>query len=553
MQILVFDDVMKIYGDRTVLDKVSFRLSKGERTALVGENGAGKSTLLKLGAGLEEPDEGEVRSFQPMRIGYLPQTMEARGGQTVGGYLEAALGEIRQLQAEMERLAEAMKDRRGEAEQAEDALRAYGLAAERFESLGGYEAEYRTSVVMEGLGLGQLSRERRLDTLSGGEKRRLAIAALLAAAPDALLLDEPTNHLDEQAVRWLERYLSGYRGAVLFASHDRLFINRTATGILELDEAAGSCGHYAGNYDAYRQQKQQERLRWQEDYEREQQEIRELRHKVKETAYRVSHNRPPTDRDKFARTFFGERVQRRISQNIRNAEQRLERIGRHAVPKPPDPLCFRIRLEREGDEHVPSIRVTGLSYAKEDGSPLLERLTFSLEGAQRMLIAGPNGAGKTTLLRLLTGELKPSQGNIEISAGVRIGYWEQEPALASGDSDKTVLELYRDRRIGYREEHARELLDTGLFRPAELDRRAEELSPGQLRKLLLARLIAERPDMLLLDEPTNHLSLELAERVEQAVHAFPGPVLIVTHDRWLIERFSGSVVYLTPGNRLSSD
>ncbi|SDD77541.1 macrolide transport system ATP-binding/permease protein [Paenibacillus sp. UNCCL117] len=557
MRVIAFEEVAKLYGDHSVLDKASFYLTKGERVALVGENGAGKSTLLKLAAGLEEPDEGTVTTAPHVRVGYLPQTVEVSEEQTVDKYLEEALGEIRRLQAEMVRQTEAMsgmEGKSGEEGRAEAALKAYGQAAERFEALGGYEAEYRTSVAMEGLGLGRLSRDRRVGTLSGGEKRRLALAALLASSPECMLLDEPTNHLDEQSLHWLERYLSGYRGTVLYASHDRLFINRTATGILEIDEATRRCSSYAGNYEAYREKKRQERLRWQEAYEREQQEIRELRRQVKETAYLVGHNRPATDPDKFVKHFAGERVQRRISQNIRSAEKKLERIESNPVAKPPEPLSFRVRLEREGSDLSPWIRADGVAYtAEESGGLLLEGLTFCLEGEERLLVAGPNGSGKTTLLRLLTGELQPSRGTVEISSGARIGYWEQEPALTPEERERTVLELYRYGRPGFLEDHTRELLDTGLFGAAEFSRRVSELSPGQLRKLLLARLIAARPDILLLDEPTNHLSLELVEQLEQAIRAFPGPVLVVSHDRWLIDRFTGGFLYLTPGNRFSSD
>ncbi|MEK8131201.1 ABC-F family ATP-binding cassette domain-containing protein [Paenibacillus filicis] len=556
MQILILDKLTKGYGDHTVLEQVSFHLNQGERAALVGENGAGKSTLLKLAASWELPDEGEVRVGLSARVGYLPQTVEVRGGLSIGGYLDAALGEIRELQAEMDQLTAALGSGGQEPEQADVLLAAYGMAAERFEALGGYEADYRTAIALDGLGLGSMPRERGVDTLSGGEKRRLALAGLLASAPDCLLLDEPTNHLDEQAIRWLESYIAGYQGTILFASHDRLFMNRTVNRMIEIDEATRRCTFYTGNYDAYREQKRLERLRWEEEYEREQEEIRELRHQAKDKGYRVAYNRPATDRDKFITKFQGERVQRRISQNIRKAEKQLERILDNPVPRPPEPLSFRIRLDRGGADGAggeSSLHVSGLVCAVEEGRPLFAPLSFSLQGPQRLLIAGPNGTGKTTLLRVLTGEWEAMAGRVVLSSESRIGYLEQERQLSPEDCAKTVLELYREGRIGYLEDHTRELLDTGLFRPGELDRKAGVLSPGQLRKLSLARLIVDQPDILLLDEPTNHLSLELVEQLEQAIHRFPGPVLMVSHDRWLIGQFADHVLYLTPGNLRSSE
>lgn len=549
MTILLFQEVSKSYGDHHLLEQASFAVNPRNRAALVGANGAGKSTIMKLVMNLEEADAGEVKLMSGISIGYLPQTLETDAAVTVADYIYDAQKELRALEQRMDELAAIMAAADGTELSA--AMAEYGIVSSRFEQRGGYDVEYRTQLVMEGLGIGHLDEKRHLSTLSGGQKTRVGLAALLIETPDLLLLDEPTNHLDHQALTWLETYLESYPGTVLMSSHDRQFLNRTATLIIEVDDYTHKCTEYPGSYDNYRASKRKQLVKWEEDYARQQEEMKHLRERMSEGGRQVSHNRPPTDNDKFAKHFFRGRVQNAISKKVRNAETKLERLHDQQVPVPPKPLAFRLDFQPEDLQGHSAMHVSGVSKAYDAHNPLFSGIELSVEARSRLLIAGPNGSGKSTLLHILAGRMKPDSGAVHVAAGIHVGYMEQETGTGlrflSLNPANTVFEVFRLGRVGYEDDLITELLSSHLFKPDEIHKKVAALSPGQFRKLQLAKLISSKANLLIIDEPTNHLSPNLIEQFEQAIQQFPGPVITVSHDRRFTEQFGGTVYRLEGG------
>ena len=539
--LVAIDNLSKAYGDNVVLNHISFTLAYGQKLGLVGANGVGKSTLMKILVGEVEPDEGAVHVASGAEMGYLAQTLSGAETQTITQLIDATLGNIRQIEARLRHLEAAMAQPSNEL----DALLAeYSALTEQFERRGGYELDHRLDQVMAGLGVAHLARDRRVATLSGGEKSRIGLAALLLAAPDLLLLDEPTNHLDFVALAWLESYLKEYQGGVLVVSHDRQFLNQTVTTIVEIAEHSRAAKQYTGNYDFYAQIKVQERLKWVADYWAQQEEIWELRKLMKTKARVNPFARAPRDNDKFAFTFKAEKMQVSLSRNIRSAEEKLQRIEEDPIPKPPQELKINPDFDPQMLTSKTPIAVTGVSKAYGN-QVVLDNVSCTIEPQSRIVIIGPNGAGKSTLLKLMAGTALPDSGSVEVAPSVVIGHLdqEQETLVTVG----SLFDVYRNGRIGDREEMKAELLSYGLFAWPDLRKPAATLSVGQKRKLQIAALIAHKANLLLLDEPTNHISLDVLEEFEQALLSFAGPVVAISHDRRFIERFANEIWEMRDG------
>jgi macrolide transport system ATP-binding/permease protein len=508
-------------------------------------NGVGKSTLLSIIAGQEPMDSGRITLEAGAEVAYLPQETPVFYGRTIDDLVLESVGNLRQLEARMRQLEAEMA---GASEEEMPALlEEYGAASTRFQDRGGYDLDYRVDVILAGLGIAHLPRTREVETLSGGEKARVGLATLLLRSPDLLLLDEPTNHLDVAALEWLEGYLAAYRGALLVVSHDRQFLNRVVNRVLEIDERSHQLKKYEGNYDAYAAAKAAERAKWEEDYARQQEEIKELRLRMRETARQVAHNRPPKDGDKSIYNFKAGGVQKAISRNVRAAEEQLRRIEADPVEKPPKPLRFYPRFDAKPlrSDAVISVERVSKSHA---GRVILRDLSFTVPASARILLVGPNGVGKTTLLRLLLGLEMPDAGAVRVTGSARLGYLPQEPLL---DPALTLLGAYRQVVAGYDEQLVAGLLERGLFRLEDVSKTVGQLSVGQRRKLEIARLMAQQPNVLLLDEPTNYISLDVLEAFEAAVLSFPGPVIAVSHDRWFMQRFGGERWELADGRLMS--
>ncbi|MGW1102487.1 ribosomal protection-like ABC-F family protein [Streptomyces sp. NPDC002540] len=516
--------VSKSFDGRLVLDSVTCSLAAGERTGIVGENGSGKTTLLRLLAGRERPDQGEVVVQAAGGIGYLAQDERLAPQATVQQIVDRALSDLRAVEQRMRRLEAAMAD--GD----ESGMAEYGELMTVFELRGGYDADARVERALHGLGLGLVRRERTVGSLSGGEQVRLRLAAVLAAAPEVLLLDEPTNHLDEAALSWLENHLRTRRGSTVAVSHDRAFLERVATSLLEVDADRLRVVRYGNGYTGYLAEKAAARRRWVQAHDQWRADVDRLREAAATTARQVAHGRPMKDGNKMAYDRAGGRVQQSLAGRVRNAEERLRRLLADPVPPPPEPLRF-----------TPVLRARRLQGVVLDAAGIavndrLDRTDLTVTAGERLLITGPNGAGKSTLLRVLAGEVAPDAGSVNRRG--RIGYLPQEPR--PGKADETVLTAFARGRAGEAAGYTERLLSLGLFDRDQLMVPVGRLSTGQRQRLALARLLSEPSDVLLLDEPTNHLSPALVEELEAALTGYNGAVVIVSHDRRLRRRWRGA-------------
>ncbi|MFD0005026.1 TlrC/CarA/OleB/SrmB family ABC-F type ribosomal protection protein [Streptomyces sp. NPDC127178] len=532
---LTLHHVTKRYPGRTVLDQVSFTLKPGEKAGLIGDNGSGKSTLLRLIAGQERPDSGELIVTAADGIGYLPQIIPLPPTHTVQDAVDLALADLRALEAELRQAEQALGDGADPT-----ALATYAALLERFEAREGYDADHRVDLALHHLGLPALPRDRRLGTLSGGERSRLALAAVLAGRPELLLLDEPTNDLDDRAVRWLEAQLRAHRGTVLAVTHDRVFLERLTSTVLEAE--AGKVTRYGDGYAGYRTAKAAERRNRLHEYQEWRAELARNERPAAGHAVRLDGIPRKTPLANFGHGGFRARGRAHGAMaRIRNARERVGRLTANPVAPPPQPLTFTARIGTAGDgtdtsaAELPSVQ---LSNVRVGHRLHLDSLTLGPSG--RLLVTGPNGAGKTTLLKLLAGELRPDEGSVRVPG--RVGHLRQDET--PWPSDLTVAEAFALGRVGSAGEHADALLALGLFRPAELRLRIGELSYGQRRRVELARLVTEPADLLLLDEPTNHLSPTLVEELQAALAHYPGAIVLVTHDRALRAQFRGEHLHL---------
>ncbi|MCQ6249760.1 ABC-F family ATP-binding cassette domain-containing protein [Streptomyces malaysiensis] len=510
-------------GDRLLLDDVSLAVRPGERVGVVGENGAGKSTLLRLLAGSEFPDDGAVVTVADGGIGHLGQTPELPPDHTVRAAVDAALAEVRAMERGLRELE---ADLGGGAP---DALAAYGDLLTAFEARGGYEADARVEKALHGLGLGGIGYERRLGSLSGGEQARLGLACLIAAAPEVMLLDEPTNHLDGAALSWLEEALRGHPGTVLAVSHDRVFLERVATAIIEVDADRRALVRYGGGYGGFVAERIAARRRWEQAYEEWCAETAALAEAATTVARRVAPGRGMKDGNKMAYDRDRGRVQSSVSSRVRNARERLRRLQEDPVPRPPEPLRFSALPAGGMADGV----LVDLHDVRVGERLAVDRLT--VVAGERLLVHGANGAGKSTLLRVMAGVEKPEAGRV-VRRG-RIGYLAQEIPVAR--PRERLLSAFGRGLPGTPEEQAALLLSYGLFRSDDLHVPVGSLSAGQRRRLALARLLARPADLLLLDEPTNHLALGLVEELEEALAQWTGALVVVSHDRLLRSRFTG--------------
>lgn len=411
----------------------------------------------------------------------------------------------------------------------DSAMTEYGELTTVFELRDGYDADARVERALHGLGLGVVRRDRTVGGLSGGEQVRLRLAAVLAAGPEVLLLDEPTNHLDDDALTWLEDHLRTRRGTTVTVSHDRVFLERVTTGLLEVDGDTRRVVRYGNGYTGYLAEKAAARARWEQSYARWQDDTARLRETAATTARQVAPGRAMRDNNKMAYDRAGGRVQQSLASRVRNAEERLRRLLADPVPPPPAPLRFTPAL-RTGNTGGVVLEATGVTVADR-----LEPMNITVAVGDRLLVTGPNGAGKTTLLRVLAGDLAADAGTV-VRRG-RVGYLAQEPRVA--DPGETLLAAFARGRRGVPAEHTERLMSLGLFARSQLTTRVADLSTGQRQRLAVARLVTEPADVLLLDEPTNHLSPGLIEELETALADYRGALVIVSHDRRLRRNWVG--------------
>ncbi|WP_335934826.1 ABC-F family ATP-binding cassette domain-containing protein [Streptomyces sp. PTD5-9] len=569
---LIAHDIVRTLGTRRVLDGVSLTASPGRRIGLIGENGVGKSTLLRLLAGADEPDAGSIT--RPADLGFLHQEMPFDTGTTVADVLDDALREARADLAELESLADRLARVAQDSPGYGELLDAYGRRLEQARERESWDADRRATITLDGLGLAALDHDRALGTLSGGQRSRLALAALLVRRPSALLLDEPTNHLDDDAAAFLEEQVRGLPGVVVVASHDRAFLDAVCTDLIDLDPAMDGPVRYGGGYSAYQSEKRAERQRWERRYAEEQEELAALRRSTRVTARLVAPNRERRDNEKMMYGLRGERVQSQISRRVRNAARRLDELERGQVGEPPRPLRFQVSaLARKPEGEAPGALVA-LRDVCVPGRLRVARLDVS--ATERLLVTGGNGAGKSTLLSVLAGRLTAgtgsgdgigsgdgggdgraggrgvgsgggrgagSGGGVRRRPGLSVGLLSQDTVFER--PDRTVRDTYA---LALGAERAEEvpLTSLGLMHEPDLEKPVGRLSVGQRRRLALALLVARPPELLLLDEPTNHLSPRLCDELEEALGTGPGAIVLASHDRWLRRRWQGREIRLSP-------
>ncbi|MFI1330865.1 ABC-F family ATP-binding cassette domain-containing protein [Streptomyces sp. NPDC020845] len=533
---LLANDLVRTLGSRRVLDGVSLVASPGHRIGLIGENGVGKSTLLRLLAGVDEPDAGRVE--RPADLGFLQQEMPFDAVATIADVMDDALREAREDLVALERLSDELARTPQDAPGYAALLESYGGRLERAEEREAWDADRRAAFVLDGLGLGAVGQDRALGSLSGGQRGRLALAALLVQRPSALLLDEPTNHLDDGAATFLEEEVRGLTGVVLLASHDRAFLDAVCTDLIDLDPAVAGPVRYGGNYSAYLSEKHAERERWERRHAEEQQELEALRHTAGVTAHALAPNRGRRDNEKMGYGHRAGRVQNQISRRVRNATRRLEELERTQVGAPPRPLRFQhTALAKESADGT----LVALRDAWVPGRLAVGRLDVA--ATDRLLVTGGNGAGKSTLLGVLAGRLAV-QGEVRRRRGLTVGLLAQDTVFDR--PERTVRDTY-ELVLGAERAQVVPLDSLGLMHTADLDKAVGHLSVGQRRRLALALLVARPPALLLLDEPTNHLSPRLCDELEEALGSGPGAIVVASHDRWLRKRWQGRELRLDSG------
>ncbi len=518
-----------VRGAHLVLDQVDLVVDGDSRVGVLGRNGAGKSTLLRVLAGLEEPIGGVVERSPPeLTAGYLPQELDVLPGETTAALLRRRAG-VAAAEAGMEAALAATQRRAGPAE-----LAAYDEALARFLALGGDDHEVRAPKVLADLGLAEAEAVLGMPVaaLSGGQKVKVGLAAILLARFGVLLLDEPTNNLDFDGLARLERFVRGFPGAVALVSHDRAFLEATTNRIAELDLVSHQLSEFGGGYGAYLEERGRRRAQADARYEEARAERTRLEASMRQRKeWSVSRRgQRTTDNDK---SLAGRRLGRSTAAaaGAKALEKRIERLGDQEKPWEGWELRMSLRAGRRSGALVASLAGAVVQL----GAFTLGPVDLELHWQDRVAVTGPNGAGKTTLLRLLTGALQPSSGSARLGAGVVVGHLWQEGALVFGDPARTLLAAVRD-QTDLNLEEARSLLAKFDLTAGHTGRTQAELSPGERARAGLAVLVARGTNLLVLDEPSNHLDLDALEELERALDDFDGTLLVVTHDRRLLER-----------------
>jgi ATP-binding cassette subfamily F protein 3 len=513
MELVKFNGVSKDFGHREVLSDVSFRINAGQKVGFVGPNGAGKTTLLRILNGEEPPSGGSIWRLPGVRLGYVPQAVEHDDGETA---LQTVLRDVDGPAQHYHGAADALAAASGDGVVA--ATTAYEAARDAYERAGGDRAYARAEGMLDALGL-RGKQHQLVGTLSGGEKNVLSLARALLAEPDLLILDEPGNHLDFQGLSWLEGFLNGFRGAVLIVSHNRYLLDRVVDTIVQLD--GGRTKTYAGNYTAYRATLLREKLSQQADYVVNQRRLVQLEELVRRFE-QIARARPDPA--------WGKRLRARRSQ--------LERERAQAVEKPKaEASSLRMSLNAKRSRADIALQVRGYDRGFDDNC-LFEGASLEIAAGDRVALVGPNGSGKTTFLRDVIARGAWDDDVIRIGPSLRVGYCAQEQEVLN--EERTVFDEIA--REALSPERTRTLLAQFLFGADDLTKRVGDLSGGERNRLQLAKLTLQQPDFLILDEPTNHLDIAACEAIEEALASFRGTILVVSHDRYFLDKIAERVV-----------
>ena len=498
----------KSFGVRQVFSNVSFEIKEGDRIALVGPNGAGKSTLLKCILGIEELDEGQVVMSPVASIGYLQQDVNL-GDASLAEEIETAWEDVHALENKLQELTTYLETH----EASESDLQRLDYLQNRLEWLGGYDYEQKTKRIVYGLGFTDEDLYKPANAFSGGQKTRINLAKALVRSPDFLFLDEPTNHLDMEMLEWLEGYLSSYRGGILIVSHDRYFMDRIVTGVVELDHHKATT--YRGNYSRYVAQRE-ERLKADTiAYEKQQEYIKKTEEYI----------------DKYRAGIK--------SKMARGRQSQLNRLERLEAPETSHSLDFNFPPAAMSADKVLVLDHVSIGYKTDD--PIIDDVSVVVRRGESVALIGPNGAGKSTMVKAIVGELFPTEGHIDIGNRVQVGYFSQEHEELH-DRWQVVDEIINN--YNFTEEKARNVLGSFLFKGDDVFKLVGDLSGGERARLALLKLFLQGDNFLILDEPTNHLDVPTREIVERALQQFGGTCFIISHDRYFLDQVSTRTLVL---------
>ncbi len=513
--ILSCHNLSKTFGEQKIVAGGSFHIEDREKAALVGINGAGKSTILKMLVGELAPDDGTVTLAKGKTMGYLAQHQDMHSGHTIFEEVETARSDLLEMEQEIRQKELALSSLSGD--RLEQELASYQRLMTAFEQENGYAYKSEVTGVLKGLGFTEEEFSKPVDTLSGGQKTRVSLSRLLLTKPDILLLDEPTNHLDMNSIAWLETYLLNYPGAVLIVSHDRYFLDRVVTKVLEIEQ--GELRMYLGNYTDFAQKKKQLREARLKEYLNQQ---REIRHQEEVIEKLRSFNR---------------------EKSIRRAESREKMLEKMVPVEKPVEVSSSIHLKLEPSRVSGNdvLHVKDLSKAFP-GQPLFSHVSFDIRRGEHVAIIGDNGTGKTTLLKILNGVIPADEGEFVLGTNVEIGYYDQEHHVLH--MEKTVFEEISDTYPSMSNTEIRNMLAAFLFTGDDVFKRIGDLSGGERGRVSLAKLMLSEANFLILDEPTNHLDITSREILENALNEYTGTVLYVSHDRYFINQTASRILDL---------
>ena len=513
--ILACHGIQKSFGEHLIVRDGSFHIEDHEKAALVGPNGAGKSTLLKMIVGELTPDDGNVILTKGKTLGYLAQHQEMQSGNTIYEEVRTAKADIIAMERRIREIEMELKHLSGDA--LNDRLETYNRLMATFERENGYSCESEITGVLKGLGFTENDFTKPVDTLSGGQKTRVSLGKLLLTKPDILLLDEPTNHLDLNSIAWLETYLLNYQGAVLIVSHDRYFLNKVVTKVLEIE--LGELRTYMGNYSDYAAKKQQLRDIRLKEYLNQQQEIKHQEAVIEKL-----------------RSFNREK-------SIKRAESREKMLDKIEVLDKPTEVASEMRLTLEPSVESGNDVLTVTHLAKSFGTNcLFQDLDFDIKRGEKVALIGGNGTGKTTILKMVNHLVPKDAGTIALGSRVHIGYYDQEHQVLS--LHKTIFEEISDAYPDLTNTKIRNVLAAFLFTGDDVFKKIEDLSGGERGRVSLAKLMLSPANFLILDEPTNHLDIQSKGILEDAIRSYTGTVFVVSHDRYFINRIATRILEL---------
>jgi len=514
--VIRLDQISKQHGPQILFVEASAAIHKGEKVGLVGPNGAGKSTIFRMIMREESPDEGQVSIDKNVTIGYFSQDVGDMAGRPVVAEVMAGAGAVADAAAELKHLEEALADP-AQADELDRLLERFGHAQARFDELGGYALDARAREILAGLGFSQQMQDGDVALLSGGWKMRVALARILLMRPDAMLLDEPSNHLDLESLIWLEGFLKAYEGALFMTSHDRELMNRICTRIIEID--GGVLTSYSGNHDFYERQRALNELQAEAAYERQQAMLaKEMR---------------------FIERF---KAQAAKAAQVQSRVKKLDKIEKVEPPKRRQTLEFEFPPCARSGEDVVKIQRMGKRFGDK---VIYDGLDLAIRRKDRWAIMGINGAGKSTLLKLIAGESQPDTGIVTVGASVKLGYFAQH-AMEILDPGKTVYETLEDAFPLANPGSLRTLAGCFGFPGDDIEKVCKVLSGGEKARLVLARILYERPNFLVLDEPTNHLDIATKDMIVRSLRDYEGTMLFVSHDRQFLAQLSNRVLELGP-------